>query len=176
MTRKIRLIGLSLIALLLFCAPLYAADVKIGIANLQKALNECDAGNRAKETLKEEARKLEETLNAKQEDLKKLKDEIDKKSGVWNKETAEKKEREFREKSQDFQQNFMNYNDMLNKKKQDKEAQIIEELRDIVEELAKKKGYTFVFEKSVGGVLYSPANVDITDDVIKEHNKRFRAK
>lgn len=171
-----RLIGISIAALLLLCAPLYAADLKIGIANLQKALNESDAGNRAKESLKEEAKKLEDTLNAKQEDLKKLKDEIDKKAGVWNKETAEKKEREFREKSQEFQQQFVNYNDMLNKKKQEKEAQIIEELRDIVEEIAKKKGYSFIFEKSVGGVLYSPSSVDITDDVIKEHNKRFRAK
>jgi len=55
-----------------------------------------------------------------------------------------------------------------------KEAEIIKELRDIVKELAKKKGYTYVFEKSGGAILYGPVSGDLTDDVIKAFNLKTR--
>src|SRR3989304_2839461 len=39
-----------------------AAELKIGIVDLQKALNMCDAGKKAKEDIKQEAEKLEGEL------------------------------------------------------------------------------------------------------------------
>lgn len=162
-------------AFIMASAPALAADLKIGYANLQKALNDSEAGLKAKEDLKNEAKKLEDELNVKQESLKKMKEEIDKKASVWNKETKEAKEAEFKAKSQEFQKQFMQYGDDLNKRKQDSEAQIIEDLRDVVEDIAKKKGYTYVFEKAVGGLLYAPPEADITEDIIKAYNKKYKA-
>ena len=161
---------------LVSAAPTAAAEVKIGYINLQKALNECQAGIKAKEDLKVEAQGLEEELGKKQEELKKMKEELDSKSKVWNKETREAKEKDFRTRTADFQKKFMDYGEELNKKKQDSEAKIIKELRDIVEETAKKKGLTFVFEKSVGGLLYAPKDLDLTDEVIKAYDARKKKK
>lgn len=161
---------------LVSAAPAAAADVKIGYVNLQKALNECQAGIKAKEDLKVEAEGLEAELGKKQEELKKMKDELDSKAKVWNKETKEAKEKEFRTRTADFQKKFMDYGEELNKKKQDSEARIIKDLRDIVEEIAKKKGMTFVFEKSVGGLLYAPSDADLTDEVIKASDARKKKK
>jgi outer membrane protein len=157
---------------LVAASPAAAAEVKIGYANLQKALNDCQAGIKAKDDLKVEAQGLEEELNKKQEELKKMKDELDKKASVWNKETRDAKEKDFKTKTADFQKKFMEYGDSLNKKKQDTEARIIKELRDVVEEIAKKKGMTFVFEKSVGGLLYAPKDLDLTDEVIKAYDAK----
>lgn len=170
--KRFKVLGLAILALLIVSLPAGAAELKIGYANLQKALNECEAGIKAKDTIKNEAEKLEGELNKKQEDLKKLKDEIDKKASVWNKETRDAKEKEFKTKSQEFQKKFMDYGEQLNKKKQDTEAKIIQELRAVVEDIAKKKGYTFVFERSVGGVLYAPKDADLTDEVIKAYDKK----
>ncbi|MBI5643305.1 MAG: OmpH family outer membrane protein [Deltaproteobacteria bacterium] len=170
--KNIKIIGLVFLALLLFTIPAKAADVKIAFANLQKALNECEAGKKAKDTLADEAKKLEDELSAKQEELKKMKDEIDKKGKVWNAETKAAKEKAFKEKSQDFQKKFVQYGEDLNKRKQEIESNIIQGLRDTVEEIAKKKGYTYVFEKSVGGLLYAPAEADLTNDVIKAFNSK----
>jgi outer membrane protein len=153
-----------------------AAGEKIGYANLQRALNESDAGVKAKDKLKDDAKKFEDELNAKQEELKKLKDELDKKKNVWNKETREAKEKDFEARKQEFQKQYVKYGEDLNKKKQETEQRIIEELRALVEEIAKKKGLSYVFEKSVGGLLYAPPEADITDEVLKEHNKRSKAK
>jgi outer membrane protein len=175
--RTIKAAGLIFLALLVFAAaPAGAAELKIAYANLQKALNESEAGLKAKDTLKDEAKKLEDELNVKQEEIKKLKAEIDKKGSVWNKETKDAKEADFKNKTQEFQKKYMEYGEQLNKKKQDTESDIIDELRAVVEEIAQKKGYTYVFERSVGGLLVAPASDDLTDEVIKVYNKEFRAK
>ena len=178
--KKIKLLCMFFAALLIFSQSATAKEKDsrqlIGFANLQRALNECDAGKKALEILKDEAKKLEDTLNEKQEELKKMKDEMDKKSNVWNKETLETKDKEFKAKSMDFQKLFTDYNDQLNKKKQEREEMIIDELREIVDEIAKQKGYSYIFERSVGGILYAPPEADITDEVIKTHNKRTKAK
>ena len=70
----------------------------------------------------------------------------------------------------------MDYGEELNKKKQATEARIIGELRDVVEEIAKKKKYTYIFERSVGGLLYAPEDADLTDEVIELYDKKFKAK
>ncbi len=158
------------------CLPLLvnAAELKIGYANLQRALNECEAGKSAKEALKKEAKGREEELNRKERELKALKEEIEKKRAVWNAETRAKKEKELRIKSKEFQKQYMAYGEELNKKKRETEGRIIDELRKIVNEVAEREGYTYIFEISLGGVLYGPPDDDITDEVIKLYNERFR--
>lgn len=173
---KLRTMFFALAITLAMALPAYSAEIKIGYANLQKALNECEAGIKAKETLQTEADKLEAELDQKQEDLKKMKDEIDKKAGVWNKETRDAKEKEFRGKSQDFQKLYMEYGEELNKKKQQTENEIISDLKVVLEDIAKKKNYTFIFEKSAGGILYGPEDADLTNEVIKAYNKKFKEK
>ncbi len=169
-----KVFAVTLLALFAFIAQASAAELRIAYANLQRALNECEAGIRAKEELKKEAQKLEAELTAKQEELKKLKEEIDKKGSVWNKETREAKQREFQAKSQELQKEFMRYSDELNKKRSRREGEIIRELKKVIKEIAEKEGYSYVFEYSLGGLLYAPDEADITDEVIKAYNARVK--
>jgi len=172
--KKIKLLlALAAIVIIAAASPVLAKQGKIGHANLQRALNESKAGAQAKDQLEEEAKRLEDELNVEQEALKKLKDEIDKKSSIWNKETKEKNEDEFRTRSQEFQKKYMDYGDELNNKKQEHENAIIEDLRKIVDEIAQKKGYSYIFERSMGGILYAPEADDITDEIIKTYDKRW---
>jgi outer membrane protein len=152
-------------------APAWAKETKLAHVNLQKALNESTAGAKAKEELKQEFERFEAELNAKQEEIKKLKEEIEKKGSVWTKEAREAKEREALSKGQELQKQYVQYSEELNKKKLQREEKILEELRDVIRRLAKEGGYTFVFESSMGGILYSPDEADLTDEVIKEYNK-----
>ena len=170
-----RLVQVSIAILITFALvlPAVAGTQKIGYANLQKALNDCDAGKVAKENLQRKAEDLETDLNAKQEELKKLKGEIDSKRSIWNKEMLNTKEELFVSKSRAFETQFREYNEEINNKKQAEEAAIIEEFAGIVEELAKKRGYTYVIERSLGGLLYAEPENDLTAEVIKIHNKRF---
>lgn len=172
--RFFKRLALAMMAAAVFAAPAAAGEIRIGYANLQKALNESEAGIKAKNDLKEADQKLEDEFKAKQEELKKMKDEIDKKGIAWNKETREKKEAEFKARVQEFQKAFMQKGDELNKKKSEAEAKIITDLRDVVSTFAKEKGYTYVFEGSVGVILHAPADAEITDEIIKAYNAKRR--
>lgn len=169
-----KLLAVALLLMMMFSTHAIAGDLKIGYANLQRALNESESGKRAKVTLKAEAEKYKKELTAKEDKLKKLKAEIDKKIAVWNKDTKEKKVRGFQEGLKDLQQVSMKYDNELKKKKGQTEAGIINDLREIVKAIAKKKGYTFVFESSAGAILHAPENVNITDELIKQYNKKTR--
>lgn len=168
--RLLTLVFVSVFVLAVIPSVSDAAEMKIGYVNLQRALNECEAGVKAKDKLAEEAKKYGDTLDKMQEDLKKLKDEIEKKSSVWKKNTLEEKQMEFMKKSQEFEKLYEEYGKELNQRKQKREDEIINGLRKIVDEVAKKGGYTHVFERSVGGLLVAPAEDDMTEEVIKIYN------
>jgi outer membrane protein len=67
----------------------------------------------------------------------------------------------------------MKYGDELNKKKQQSEGKIIDELSEVVAELAERDGYTFVLERSLGGIIVGPPEADITNEVIRAYNEKF---
>ncbi len=171
-----KIASISVVFILLGFAHLSAAELKIGYVNLQRALNECEAGIRAKAELKEEAKKLERQLTEKQEELKKLREEIEKKHAVWNEETRKAKERDYQTKSQQLQQEFVRLSEELNKKRSKKEEKIIKELRSLIDQVAEEKGYTYVLEASTGLVIYGPEEDDITDMVIKLYNEKLKEK
>jgi outer membrane protein len=67
---------MTLLLLTFFCAAsVHAADVKIGYVDLQKALNNCEAGKVAKEKISLKVKEYESQIEKKQTEMKKLKDE-----------------------------------------------------------------------------------------------------
>ena len=160
------------ILLALGSAPAVAAELKIGYADLQKALNNCEAGKKAKTELDKEYNYLEKKLGDEQKGLKKLKDEIEAKRSVWNKETREKKEGEFMAKAEAFQKRFVDAREGLNAKLKKTEAEILSQLQMIVVEVAEKKGLDYVLESSLGAILHAPKDAEITEEIITIHNRR----
>ena len=57
-----------------------------------------------------------------------------------------------------------------------RENGIIDGLRNVIKKTAKDKGYDYVFESSMGGVLHAPEDADTTDDVIKAYDEEFKKK
>ena len=167
-------IGIMAIALAVaFSSAATAADIKIGVVNLQKALNECQAGKEAVAELEDEVKKRQEQVDARQEELKKLNEEAEKKRSVWSDEMKEQKQRELQARMQEFQRFYMQSNDDLKKREQEKKTVIIKDLLEVAKKLAKEKGYTFVFETQAG-VIYSPQEADLTEEVIKLYNADYK--
>jgi outer membrane protein len=48
---------------------------------------------------------------------------------------------------------------------------IREDVFDIVEDIGRRGGYQLVLERQIGGVVYAPNAIDITDKVIEEYNR-----
>lgn len=167
-------IGIAAIAVAaIFSGAAIAAESKLGFINLQRALNECQAGKEAIQELEAETKKRQEQVDVKQEELKKLNEEIEKKRAVWSDDMKEQKQRELQAKVQDFQRFYMQSNDDIKRREQEKKSVIIKDLIEFSKALAKEKGYEFIFEFQ--SLIYSPPEADLTNELIKisdaEHKK-----
>lgn len=83
--RRFTLIGTIVSAVLALALPASratAADIKVGIVDLQRALNESAAGKKAKDQFKIEFEKMQSGLKSEKDSLDRLKDDLDKKSVV----------------------------------------------------------------------------------------------
>src|SRR5207247_11357809 len=79
---------------------------KIGYVDLQRALNESDAGKRAKEEFKVQVDKLQGSLKKQKDDIDSLKEQLEKKALVMKDEERTNLEDEYRKKLRDYERNY----------------------------------------------------------------------
>lgn len=164
---------LTLIAAsLVFAQAVSAADVKIGYVDLQKAIQETSAGKKAKKQLEDAFNKKKKELEKAEQDLQKMNEDLEKKAMVLSEDVRTQKQ-------QEFQKEMLKYRDMVGKsqveiQKRERELTmpILENLRDIIQNIAKKENYTVVLEKSEQAVLWADKDIDLTDRVVKEFEKK----
>ena len=165
----------SVIFLMLFGVEpvLGASDYKLAYVDLQKALNLCKAGQDAKEKFAKEVEEAEGKLALRQEELKKLKEILEKQSAMLTEETLKEKEKDYQAKLRDFKRLYEDSQNEL--KQQDNEAvkAILEELVIITQEYGKKKGFTFIFEKSESALLYADESKDVTGEILKIYDQKY---
>jgi len=149
----------------------YGAEVaKIGIIDFQRVIDTSNPGKRSAVEIKSQGKQMEETLKKKEGEVQELKKSLEQKALVMSKEAREDKERELRIKANDFQSLRQRYLDTLKELNLKLSGRIKEDVFGIVEEIGKQEGYLLILERRVGGVVYAPNAIDITDRVIEAFN------
>jgi len=165
-----RSIGLVLALILLSIAPALAAEAKLGYVDLPKAWNLSDAGKAAKEKIQKKVKEHEGAIDARQKELKKLKDELEKQALLLSDEARGAKERDYQQKLKEFQRYTKDIQDELQQQDADFTRQILEELFKVIKGIGEKEGYTMIFEQSESSLLYADDKIDLTDKVIKAYD------
>jgi len=170
-----RKVWLLLISTLIFTFSLPAKEkVKIGVVDLQRILMESTAGKKAKKELNDFYEQKKKELAKKEEELNKLKDDIDKKLPLLDEKTKREKQMEFENKRLEFLQDAQESEKLLKEKDAELTQSIIKDVQEIVDDIADSEGYTFIFEKNEGGLLYFDKLTDITDQVLKKYEAKTR--
>ena len=155
-----------------FSGIAFGAEVqKIGVVDLQKIIDKSNAGKRSSVEIKSQGKKMEQILKEKGGEIEGLKKTLDQKSLVMNNEVREVKEQDLRLKLNDFRSLQGRYQDVLRKLNLNLSRQITKDVFEIVEKTGKRDGYTLIIDRRVGGVIYAPNAIDITDKVIAEYNE-----
>ncbi len=157
-------------AALLLVAGIARAELRVAVVDMQRALNECDAGKKAKDQVKAKFEKAQDQLKKQRDELDKARDDFDKKALVLKEEQRRDLEKEFEAKSLDFKRKYEDFQRDLKRTDSELTSGIVEQLYGIVAEIGQQKGYTMVLEASSGVLLYNDKTIDITDEVIKAHN------
>jgi outer membrane protein len=144
-----------------------AAELKIGCVDIQRAVNECNAGKEAKKTLTKEAEKFQRLIADKQKELQAMKDTLDKQNKMLTPESRAAKEKEFQTKVRDFQRWGQDNQNELSQKQKDLESNIAMGIQKVVQKIGVEEGYSIILDKNEPMVLFASRSVDLTDQVIK---------
>jgi outer membrane protein len=146
---------------------------KVGVMNIQKVLLESSAGRKAKEIFEKRMNELQDKFKAEQDALIALQQEIEKKSSAWSKTKKGEKIRELQMGQRELQVKSEDAKMEL-KQLQDKELEpILKMLQTVVNSYGQKNGYSVILDSKVA-VLYADPNVDVSEDVKKELDKRMK--
>jgi outer membrane protein len=164
-------------ALALIAASAARADeFKLGTVDLQRALNECDAGKKAKENFKGQVDKLQADLNKQKTEIEKIKDEVEKKGMVLKEDERKNIERDYQKRLRDFQRTYKDSQAELQQRDNELTSEILRDLQEVIAEYGAKQTFTLVLEASnTGAVLYNAKSIDITDPIIQEYNAKKKS-
>lgn len=144
------------------------AELKFAYVDVQRALNECDAGKRAKAEFQGRVTSVEAKLQRQQNEVQSLKDEIEKKGMLMNPDQRQNLQDQYMEKLKNFDRDYKDAKDELQAKDQEVTAKIVHDLAQVIRTLGERDGYTMVMEK--GSILWGAPGIDITDQVIRSYN------
>ncbi len=148
--------------------PATAGELRVAVVDMQRALNECDAGKKAKDQVKAKFERSQDQLKKQRDDLDRMKEDYDKKALVLKEEERRNLEKDLETRSLDFKRRYEDFQRDLKQTDAELTQGIVEDLYEIVRQYGEKNNYSLVLEAS-SGLLYNDKTVDITDDIIKLH-------
>ena len=167
MTRTGIIRGLTIVLLLGTAAH---ADLKVGVVDMQRALNECDAGRRAKDQVKAKFEKAQDQLKRQRDELDRMREDYEKKGLVLKEEQRRDLEKDLETRGLDFKRKYEDFQRDLKRTDAELTQGIVEELYDVVSDFGNEHSYSLILEASSGALLFSDKSNDITDEIVKIYN------
>ena len=147
-----------------------AAELKVGCVDIQRALNECNAGKEAKKVIGKEMEKLQHLVTEKQKELQTLKETFEKQAPMLSQDARATKEKEFQNKVRDYQRWVEDNQKEIQQKGVELEKRILLDLQKVIQKIGTDDGYTFILEKNETIVLFVSKAIDVTDRVMKAYD------
>lgn len=148
--------------------------VKVGFIDMQRAINDSEAGKTAKKDLENMIKERQGKIDGKIALRDKLLAEVEKQAVVLSEEAMMQKEDELEKLVRETERMIADSNIDLQKSQRELEVEIFKELQEIIDRVGKEGGYTVLLPSDI--VLYSPDSNDITDLIIEKHNALFKSK
>jgi outer membrane protein len=148
----------------------FAADeLKLGSVDVQKILDQSDAGKEAKGKLDTKARKTVMEMASREDELKQLKTELEKQSVLLAVMERSAKETVYVQRLQEYQQFVEKANQDIQKEKTELTKRIVGDIIKVIQDYGRKKGYFLIVVKN-DGMLYLDDKVDLTDAILEALN------
>ena len=170
--RRLRGAALGALAsgVLLAVASPAAAQSKVAVVDVRRAVLETEQGLRVQATLKKlfDSRQVE--LDAKQRQLQTDKEALEKEaqSGKANKEVIAKKYDTLQRQAAELQTTMMDYQREMQRRETEMTTPILQGVLDAVKRIASQDGFEMVLEKSA--VPYFRGDLELTDRAIQLYN------
>ncbi len=156
-----------------FLPAVLFAGVKIGYVDINRVINESKAGKEIKRQFVEYMNSVQSQLKALQEEINKLREEIQTKGRFMDEETLKKKRLELERKMSDYKILYQDAQRELRQRDQQASEKVMGMLRKIIEKIGRKEGFTIILEKTQSAILYASPKIDLTDKVLKAFDEMY---
>lgn len=167
-----RVIGclLVLTVMMSFSSVCFSKDLKIGYVDILKVFNDYEKTKNYDKNLEKKKEEAEKKLEKKRGVIEKLQGKLGLlKEGEKAKE-GEKLNKELKEYRDLEREAFTD----IRKERDEKMKDIVEDIDAIVKDYAKKNGFELIVNSNA--VLYGAKTMDITDEILKISNKKYKKK
>ena len=159
-----------LLATFLLSTPAFA-EMKVAYVNLQKALNDSVSGAQAKVKIAAQAKEFETEFKIKQEAFLKLKNELEKQGALLSDAAKAEKIKEYQVQASSLQQFQNEARRQLQQEDEKYTQEILKELTAILQKFGRDGGYSMIFEKTEGGLIYVADDmIDLTIQLIEAYD------
>jgi len=165
-------------AILLAASPAkaQASQGKFGVVDMQQVILSVEEGKTARSQLEAEIKAKESELGKQKEELDKMNNEWKNQAALLSEDARMKKQQEFQEKFMTLRNAEMEFQANIKRKEQKATQQIAMKVAQVVDQIAKQKKLVAVFETNSAGLLYLESPVDLTQEVVSEYAKRPKDK
>ena len=147
-----------------------AAELKIAYVDIQRAVNECNAGKEAKKVITKEVEKFQRLIADKQRELQTMKESLEKQAPMLTSDARTTREKDYQNKLREFQRWGEDTQNEINQKRMEMERNISTGFQKVIQKVGADEGYTLILERNENIVLFVSKALDITDRVIKVYD------
>jgi outer membrane protein len=158
------------------CAPSGAQEfqVKIGYVDSQRIFDEYRETQEAERLYKQEVDRWKAEAAAKEQEIVKLREELQAQSLMLSEEKQREKKLELDRKLEDYQ-NFVaeifGEDGTAARRNKELTQPIVDKINRILEQLSEAEGYSLVFDIANANIVYAKKDFDLTERVLEELNK-----
>ena len=146
-----------------------AAQGKIGLVNMQKAVTECEEGKKANAKIRQHMEKVRTDLKKMQDEMIRLKSEYNNTVVLLKPEARSAKLSELRRMEDDMRVKQRDAEREFKYLRDDAFQPIVRKMQVVIQAMGVEGGYSLIVPHTA--VVWAPASTDITDQVIAAYNK-----
>jgi len=162
----------ALVALLGWATGAQDEPIKIGVVDVDQAMNSTEEGKAAREEFSRKQREADSEVQPLVNRYRELQEELKGKKYVLSDEALFDKQVELAELQNRIDNKIKELQGQLKIDQGRLEAPLRAKLVEIVEEIGKDQGFTLIIARDAPGVIYSREAIDITDLVVSRFNKK----
>ena len=172
--RKAGIILLAVGITAIFAGTSLAEGLRVGVIDMNKILNDSEAGQAAKKKMEARYEELKKTIDVKQEEARKIKEEIDKQKVMLGKEKLKEKEDALQAKINELRQLTQEGEQEMQTRQAEFTREVLKSVEAKIEVIVKADKLDLVLERTAGVIYHNPS-MDISSRVLALVNEAGKA-
>lgn len=168
--RLIRIFAAVAAAAILAAGPAFAQGLKVAVIDVNKVLNESEAGKVARKKMEDRYEELKKRIDVLSGEAKKMKEDLDKQKILLSKEKLKAKEEALSGKVAELRKISQESETEMQSRQRDLTRDVLKVVEGQVDKIVEEEKIDLLLERS-GGVVHFDPSLDITAKVLELVNK-----